>query len=186
MATAEQPQVAQRVTLNIDSAHSLVEFSVKHMMFTTVKGRFGTVRGTILIDEAELANSQVDVEIEASSIDTREPQRDGHLRSADFLDADQYPLITFRSTRVEVKGEDRADVIGDLTIHGETRTVTLDTTFNGRGVNPYNLHVAGFSATTTISRKEFGLTWNVALEAGGFLVGDEIKIAIEVQAVQAN
>lgn len=167
----------------IDPSHSLVEFSAKHMMFTTVKGRFAAVKGEIDFDPADIAKSNVAVEIDAASIDTRTEQRDNHLRSADFLHVEQYPVITFQSTRVERIDDERFNVVGDLTIHGTTRPVTLETTFNGAGKNPFGKTVAGFTAETKLNRKEFGLNWNVALETGGWLVGDTIKIAIEVQAV---
>jgi polyisoprenoid-binding protein YceI len=179
-----QPQVGTRVVWTIDPSHSLVEFGVKHMMFTTVKGRFTGVSGTITLDEENLADSQVDVTIDAASVDTRDEKRDAHLRSADFFDVEQFPTITFVSTRVEPKGDDDLTVYGDLTIHGVTRPVALAATFNGRGVNPWGAEVAGYTATTRVNRKDFGLTWNVGLEAGGVLVGDEIKIAIEVEAAR--
>ena len=173
-------------TWQIDPKHTLVEFSTKHMMVTTVKGRFAGVSGTIILDEADLSRSSVEAAIDTTTIDTREEQRDGHLRSPDFLHAEAHPLITFKSTRVTPRGEDRLDVTGDLTIRGVTREVTLETTLNGQGTSPYGAQVIGFSAETRISRKDFGLTWNVALEAGGFMVGDNIKIALEVEAVRQN
>jgi len=174
---------ASRTTWEIDPKHSLVELSVKHMMFTTVKGRFGDVKGTIVIDDSNPANSSVEAEIAAASIDTREEQRDAHLRSADFLDAETYPTITFKSRRVEgARGSDSLKVTGDLTMRGVTRDVVLDTTLNGRGKNPQGQDVAGFTAETTINRKDFGLNWNAALESGGLLVSDAVKILIEVQA----
>lgn len=171
-------------TWELDPAHTLVEFSAKHMMITTVKGRFTEVSGTIHADEKDPSRSSVEATIKAASIDTRTEQRDQHLRSADFLDVEKYPKITFKSTRVEAVDKDHFRVIGDLTIRGTTRPVTLDTTFEGRGKDPWGGERAGFSATTKIDRREFGLTWNQALEAGGVLVGNEIKISIEVQAVK--
>lgn len=168
----------------IDPAHSLVEFSAKHMMFTTIKGRFGNVKGEIDFDQNDISRSRATVEIDAASIDTRTEQRDNHLRSADFLDAEHYPALTFQSTRVERVDEERFNLVGNLTIRGTTREVTLETTFNGTGKNPFGKTVAGFTAETKLNRKEFGLNWNVALETGGWLVGDTIKITIEVQAVQ--
>jgi polyisoprenoid-binding protein YceI len=182
MATNIQQQTA--TTWTIDPSHSLVEFGVRHMMFTTVKGRFGALEGTIVEDDADPSRSSVQVTIQAASIDTRDEKRDAHLRSADFLDAENFPTLTFKSTSVEAKGTDHVLVRGDLTIRGTTRPVTLDVTRNGAGANPWGQTVAGFSAETKINRKDFGLTWNVGLEAGGVLVGDEVKIAIEIEAAR--
>lgn len=184
MATLDQLKAAPSTTWTIDPAHTTVEFAIKHMMVSTVKGHFGPARGTIVIDPADPLRSSVEVTIDASGVDTREAQRDAHLRSADFLDVEHYPHITFKSTRVEPVGEDRFRVVGDLTIRDVTRPVVLDTTFNGEGVSPWGQRVASFTATTRISRKDFGLTWNLALETGGWLVGDEVKILIETEATQ--
>ena len=184
MAVSSEPSAA--TAWQIDPAHTLVEFSVKHMMFTTVKGRFGGVSGTIVEDVTDPSRSSVDVEIDAATIDTREEKRDAHLKSPDFLHAEAHPLITFKSTRVEKAGDDRLRVTGDLTIAGSTRSVVLDTTVNGRGVTPFGTTAAGFSAETSINRKDFGLNWNVALEAGGVLVGDQIKISLEIEAVKQS
>jgi polyisoprenoid-binding protein YceI len=156
-------------------------------MFTTVKGRFTGVGGTIrCTDEADPSRSSVEAEIDASSISTDDEQRDAHLRSADFLDAESYPKITFKSARVEARSKEELRVVGELTVHGITRELTLETTFNGRGKNPWGQEVAGFSAETTINRKDFGLTWNAALESGGLLVGDKLEIRIEVQAMKQS
>jgi polyisoprenoid-binding protein YceI len=186
MTASIAPQVEKTTIWQIDPAHTLVEFAVKHMMFATVKGRFGGVHGTIVDDAAGPSRSSVEVEIDAASIDTREEKRDAHLRSPDFLDVQNHPTITFKSSRVEHAGQDRLRVVGDLTIHGTTREVVLDTTINGRGTNPFGLEVAGFTAETTINRRDFGLTWNVALEAGGVLVGDTVKILLEIEAVKQS
>lgn len=177
-------QVGTRTVWEIDPAHTLVEFSARHMMVATVKGRFTGVSGTIVADELDPARSSVEIEIDTASIDTRNEQRDGHLRSADFLDAEQYPKITFKSTRVERQAEDRLRVVGDLTVRGTASEVVLDTTINGQGLNPWGMTVAGFSAETTINRHDFGASWNVPLEAGGVLVGEKVKIVIEVEAVK--
>ncbi len=166
----------------VDPTHSAVEFAVKHMMFATVKGRFSDISGTIAVDAADLGRSSVQVTIGAASIDTHDEKRDAHLRSPEFLDAEQYPTLSFTSTRVEAMGNDRYRVTGDLTIHGITREVTLDTTFNGEGVNPWGQSVRGYSAEATINRKDFGLNWNVGLEAGGVLVGENVKLALDVEA----
>jgi polyisoprenoid-binding protein YceI len=180
MSIAEQTAVT---VWQLDPAHTQVEFSAKHMMFTTVKGHFGKISGTIRLDEQDVSGSSVEAEIDAASLDTRVEQRDTHLRSQDFLHVEQHPLITFKSTHVEQAGDDQLKVTGDLTIRGTTRAVVLDTTLTGRGKSPFGTTVAGFEAHTTINRKDFGLNWNVALEAGGVLVGDTIKITIEAEAV---
>ena len=174
-------------TWNIDASHTLVEFSAKHMMITTVKGRFAEVSGSIVVDEADPAQSSVEVEIATASIDTRSEQRDGHLRSADFLDVESFPAITFRSRRVEgvLRAGERLRVTGDLTIRGTTREVVLVAVFEGQGRDPWGGERVSFSAETRIDRRDFGLVWNAALETGGVLVSNEIRIAIEAQAVKA-
>lgn len=175
-------------TWTIDPTHTLVEFSAKHMMITTVKGRFSGVSGTLAIDEAHPERSTVDIEIHAPTIDTRADQRDQHLKSADFLDVEQYPTLSFRSRRIEgakpAEGA-RFRVIGDLTIRGVTREVTLDATYEGRGRDPWGGERLSFSATTRIDRRDYGLTWNAALETGGVLVSNEIRIEIEAQAIRS-
>ena len=173
-----------RTTWQLDPSHTTVEFAIKHMMFSAVKGRFAGARGAMVVDEADPARSTVEAEIDAASVDTREPDRDAHLRSADFFDAGRYPTLTFRSTRVDALGPGRLRVLGALTIRDVTRTVALDATINGRGVDPDGREIAGISAVATISRRDFGLTWNVALEAGGVLVGDAVTIALEIEAVR--
>lgn len=176
----------KRTTWNMDSAHSQVEFTVKHMMITKVRGRFADVAGTITLDRENPSESRVTVDIDAASIDTREEDRDAHLRSGDFLNAEEHPKLTFRSTRVEgFELEDGAafKVIGDLTIRGTTKEVELDATFEGRGQDPWGNQRVAFSADTSIDRREFGLEWNQALETGGVLVGHEVQIHLEAQAV---
>jgi polyisoprenoid-binding protein YceI len=176
-------------TWKLDPAHTTVEFAVKHMMFTTVRGRFRTVSGTIAVDERNPDRSRVEVEIEAASIDTGVADRDTHLRSADFLDVESQPRITFTSKRVEgahVKAGDRFKVTGDLTIRGKAIEVVLDASFEGAGKDPWGNEKAGFSATTEIDRREWGLTWNQALETGGLLVANTLKIEIDAQAVKAG
>ena len=172
----------QVATWQIDTAHSVLEFAVKHMMFATAKGRFGQFSGKINYDPSNLAGSSVNVEIDVTSIDTRDEKRDGHLLSADFFDAGTYPTITFTSTRVEPTSDDSFKVYGDLTIHGITREAVLNAEVTGKGKNPWGQEITGFSATTKFKRSEFGLEWNAALETGGVLVGDEVKIAIEIEA----
>ena len=186
MTTQSEAEMTTRSTWQLDPAHTLVEFSGKHMMFTTVKGHFKRVRGTILLDEADPSLSSVEVEIETPSLYSGVEYRDNHLKSADFLDIERHPTITFKSTRVELVGSDRAKVIGELTIRGITREVVLDTELSGRGKDPRGREVISFDARTQINRKDFGLTWNVALETGGFLVGDIIKIELAVEAIKQS
>ena len=169
----------------IDGSHSLAEFSVKHMMVTTVKGSFQKISGNIVWDEANPAASSVEATIETSSITTRDEKRDGHLVSGDFFEVEKYPTITFKSTKVEAKRADDFKVTGDLTIRGVTKEVTLDVEYNGSGKNPWGMTVAGFTAKTSINRKDFGLNWNVALETGGVLVSDKINVTLEIEAVAA-
>ena len=183
MTTATIEIQPQTTTWQIDPSHTLVELAAKHMMFTTVKGRFTDVKGTIVEQEDDPTQSSVQAEIDAATITTGDEQRDAHLKSADFLDVENHPTITFRSTRIEGTRE-RFRVIGDLTIRGATREVVLEAELAGQGTNPYDKEVAGFTATGQINRKDFGLNWNVALEAGGWLVSDTIKINLDVQAVR--
>jgi polyisoprenoid-binding protein YceI len=173
-----------RTTWTIDPAHSTIEFVAKHMMITTVKGRFAEFEGTVVADEDNVANSTVDVTMRAASLDTRSEQRDAHLRSPDFLDVESYPEVTFRSTRIDGT-KDEFQLTGDLTIRGTTRPITLDVTFEGEGKDPWGGTRASFSAKGKFDRRDFGLTWNVALETGGILVSNEVKINIEAQVVQA-
>jgi polyisoprenoid-binding protein YceI len=186
MAASEQ--AARTTTWTIDPTHTLVEFSARHMMITTVKGRFGDVAGTIIIDDAAPGASRVEVTIDAAAIDTRTKQRDAHLRSADFLDVENHPSVTFRSTAVRgscAQAGDRLELEGELTIRGVTKPVVLDVTFEGTGRDPWGGERASFTATASIDRRDFGLTWNQALEAGGLLVSNEIRLSFDVQAVQA-
>jgi polyisoprenoid-binding protein YceI len=154
------------------------------MMITNVRGQFDQVTGTVEFNPERPAESTVEVRIDAASINTREPQRDGHLISSDFLDVENYPEITFKSSKIEVIDQTSGRLTGDLTIRGVTRPVTLDVEYSGTSRSPWGTNVAGFTATTNISRKDWGLTWNVALETGGVLVGDLIKITIEIELVQ--
>ena len=171
-----------RTTWKLDPAHTTVEFIAKHMMITTVKGRFAEFEGTIVADEQNLADSDVSVTLKTASIDTRSDQRDAHLRSPDFLDVENFPEVTFRSTGV-VGTKDQFRLTGDLTIRGTTRPITLDVTFEGTGKDPWGGTRSAFSASGKFDRRDFGLTWNVALEAGGILVSNDVKIQIEAQAV---
>jgi polyisoprenoid-binding protein YceI len=168
----------------IDPSHSEIQFSVRHMMISKVRGRFSTFTGTIDFNEAEPTKSSVDVQIDAASIDTRDERRDGHLKSPDFLDVAQFPQLTFKSTRVEAVDATHGRIIGDLTIQAVTREVVLETTYEGQAKSPWGTTSAGFNAQTTINRRDFGLTWNQALETGGILVGDEVTINIDLEVVK--
>jgi polyisoprenoid-binding protein YceI len=168
----------------IDGAHSVAEFAVKHMMVSTVKGRFHTIRGDIQIDEANPSISRVEAEIETASVDTGQEQRDAHLRSDDFFGSEQFPLMTFQSTRVERVDDDAWKVYGDLTIRDTTRPVVLDTEFEGQIRDAFGNQRAAFTATTAINRKDFGLNWNGVLEAGGVVVQDKVKITLHIAALQ--
>jgi polyisoprenoid-binding protein YceI len=183
MSTATAAPTA--TTWKIDPSHSHVEFSVRHMMITNVKGRFSGVEGTVRLDESNPSFADVDVRIDVSTIDTREPQRDTHLRSADFFDVDKFPHITFASKRPLSRNGSEFKLVGDLTMHGVTREVVLDVTEEGRGKDPWGGDRIGFSATTKVKRSEFGLTWNQALETGGMLVSDDVKILLELELVKA-
>jgi polyisoprenoid-binding protein YceI len=180
--------MAERIW-KIDPAHSSVGFSVKHMMFTTVRGRFRDVEGTVRADEERPERSSVEVEIRAASIDTGVPDRDAHLRSADFFDVERHPTITFRSRRVEGASalpEGRFRIVGELTMLGIPREVVLDAVFEGRGTDPWGKTRAGARATAEIDRRDWGLTWNRTLDAGGILVGNTLRLEIEIQAVEAG
>lgn len=169
----------------LDASHSEVGFGIRHMMISTVKGSFSEVQGTIHLNEDDFQSSTVHVDIQVASISTGNADRDNHLKAADFFDVDAFPLITFRSTGVEGEPGD-FKVKGTLEIRGESRDVVLAGRELGRGTDPWGNPRVAFQADTTISRKEFGLTWNQALETGGVLVGDEVRISLEVQAVPAS
>lgn len=171
---------------NIDPTHSAVEFAVRHMMIATVRGRFSDVTGFVEMNEKDATLSKVDVTIQAASIDTRQEQRDAHLRSADFFHAEQFPTLHFVGK--QIKGNVNGDftLTGDLTIRGTTREIKLDVTKEGQVNDPWGNLRAGFTAKGKISRADFGLTWNQVLEAGGVAVGDEIKISIDVELVRAS
>jgi polyisoprenoid-binding protein YceI len=185
MSTLATPQTST-TTWNIDPVHSIAEFKVKHMMISNVKGQFPKVTGKLTLDESYLGKSQVEATIEAASIETRDPQRDAHLKSADFLDVEKFPALSFKSTGIRQIRDGELAVEGSLTIHGVTRKVV----FSVEGPTPPakdpwgNTRVA-VSATTKINRKDFGLTWNTALETGGILVGDEVTITLDIQFVKA-
>ena len=168
----------------IDQGHSEISFSAKHLMISTVRGRFNSYSGTVEADEQNPTAATVNVQIDASSLVTGDEKRDGHLRSPDFLDVEQFPHITFTSTRVEQVDGSNGKLIGDLTIRDVTKEVVLNLEYAGQAKTPWGTTSAGFSATTKISRKDWNLNWNVALETGGWLVGDQITISIELELVK--
>jgi polyisoprenoid-binding protein YceI len=185
MSALATPQTAA-TTWNIDPAHTVAEFKVKHMMISNVKGQFAKVTGVLTLDESDLTNSRVDALIEAASIETRDAQRDTHLKSADFFDVENFPTLSFKSTRISLVRDGELAVEGDLTIRGVTRKVL----FSVEGPtpptkDPWGNTRVGTSGTTKINRKDFGLTWNAALETGGILVGDEITITLDAEFVKA-
>ena len=171
---------------NVDVSHTNVGFQVKHMMVSKVRGNFTDFSGTIEGNPEDLATAKVDFEVKLDSINTSNENRDNHLRSADFFEVEKYPKMTFTSTDIKEKGNNEYDLVGDLTIKGVTKEVSFDTVFEGKGVYPNGNEVVGFTANGKIDRKEFGLTWNQALETGGFVVGDNIDISIEVEANPAK
>ena len=168
----------------IDPAHSQLLFTVRHLMVTNVRGEFDKFGGTVEFDEQHPERSTVDVQIDAASINTKAADRDNHLRSADFLDAANYPTLHFVSKRIVVTDANHGKLTGDLTIRGVTKEVTLDVEYTGSARTPYGTTNAGFNARTKINRKDWNLTWNVALETGGMLVGDELNVSIELELVK--
>ena len=176
-------QVPEPGTYTLDKGHTTIEFVGRHLMITKVRGRFTDFSGRIVVGEAP-DDSSVEVTINAASVDSSDEKRDGHLRSPDFLDVENYPTITFRSTKVEISGDGTAKVTGDLTVKDVTRPVTLDVEFDGAQTDPWGGQRLGFSAHTDIDREDWGLTWNVALETGGVLVSRKIRLELNVQAVK--
>lgn len=168
----------------IDTSHSDIQFSVRHMMISKVRGRFENFSGTVNFDESNPTNTTVEIAVDLNSINTRDEKRDGHLRSADFFDVENYPTMTFVSKKVEQTDEFNGRLIGDLTIRGVTHEVALDVQYSGTAKSPWGTVSAGFSAKGKVNRKEFGLNWNAALETGGVLVGEDVEIAIELEIVK--
>lgn len=168
----------------IDPAHTRVNFIAKHMMIANVYGQFDKVTGTVEFNEEEPTRSKVDVTIEAASLLTREEKRDAHLKSPDFFDVEKYPYLYFKSKRAEKIDETRGRLIGDLTIKDATREIVLEVEYNGMAKAPWGTTSAGFTASTKVNRKDWGLTWNVALETGGWLVGDDIRLNIEAEIIK--
>lgn len=175
-ATATTPR-----TFAIDLGHSEAAFEVRHLI-TKVRGRFTAFDGTITFDAGSPASSSVAFTIQARSIDTSQAQRDEHLRSADFFDVEKFPVLTFTSTAVAARGGDRYDVTGELTIRDVTKTITLPVTYLGAAKDPWGNDKVAFETEITLNRKDYGLNWNAALETGGFLVGDDVKVSLSIQA----
>ena len=183
--SANAPE-ATTTTWNIDPAHTTAEFKVRHMMITNVRGHFSGITGVLTLDEQDVTKSHVETSIEAASINTREADRDTHLKSADFLDVEKFPTLTFTSTNITRTREGELEVEGDLTIRGVTRKVVFAVEGpTPPGKDPWGNTRIGWTATTKINRKDFGLNWNAALETGGILVGDEVTLTLDVQAVKA-
>ena len=181
------PSVANAATWNLDPAHTSVHFGVRHMMVSTVRGSFRTVRGVANIDESDPTKSSVEATIDAASIDTREPKRDDHLRAADFLDVAKYPAITFKSKSITAAGPGAFKVTGDLTIRGVTKEIVLDVEGSPQPLkDPFGNIRLGGVAHTKISRQDFGITWNKALDAGGVVIGDTVDITIDVELTKAT
>jgi polyisoprenoid-binding protein YceI len=177
-------QATTKSTWALDTAHTSVQFSAKHMMISTVRGHFGEVTGELQLDEKDFTKSTVDAKIDLAGLTTRDEKRDAHLHSGDFFDTVTYPTATFKSTRIEKTGDNSYKVTGDLTIRDITKEIVLDADFEGFNTSPWGSQVLAFTANTKINRKDFNLNWNVALEAGGVLVGDNIKIEIDVEAIK--
>ena len=186
MPNAATPVETATSTWKIDPAHSVAEFKVKHMMISNVKGQFAKLSGALFFDESDLANSRVEVSIEAASIHTGDDQRDAHLKSPDFFDVEKFPALTFKSKGVRIVRDGELSVNGDLSIHGVTRPVSFAVEGpTPPGKDPWGNTRIAISATTKINRKDFGLTWNAALETGGILVGEEVTITLDTQFVKA-
>jgi len=170
----------------LDASHSSVDFSVRHMMIANVKGTFNSYNATIEADPTDLTTANIEFTVETSSVDTRNKDRDAHLVSADFFDVENHPTMSFRSTNIEKTDDGEYNVTGDLTLRGVTKPETFAVTFEGQGKDPWGNEKVGFSAEGTISRSEYGLVWNAALETGGVLVADKIKISLQLQAAKAE
>ncbi len=170
----------------IDTAHTNINFTVSHMVISEVTGTFKEFQGTVTASKEDFSDAQIEVTINAKSINTENNDRDNHLRSADFFDTENHPVLTFKSTAVENKGNGKLSISGDLTMRGVTKSVVLESKYKGQMVNPWGQIVAAFKGSTTLNRKEWGLMWNAALEAGGFLVGEEIELTLNIELNQAK
>jgi polyisoprenoid-binding protein YceI len=186
MTVQTSPEIGQLTgAWDLDPAHTVISFAARHAMVATVRGRFREFTGVLQLDAQSHANSSAEVTIQTASVDSGVQQRDEHLRGDDFLDVKQYPTMTFKSTRAELNG-DEYTLYGDLTIKDVTKPVELDVEYNGTATDPYGNLRAGFDGRTTINRKDWGLGWNVALEAGGILIGEKIKIELDVSAIKRS
>lgn len=183
-ASGTDAQAGKQTTWTIDPAHTHAGFAIKHLMIATVRGQFTDVKGTVVASESDPTSAKAEITIGTASITTGDGKRDTHLRSPDFFDVERFPAITFRSKRIEQKSGDSFRVVGDLTIRDVTREVAVDVELTGRAKDPWGNERAAFEASTRINRGDYGLTWNAALEAGGVLVGDEVKISIEAELVK--
>jgi len=191
MTTASTQPSTQTSTWNIDPVHSLAEFKVRHMMIANVKGHFSKLSGVLTLDESDVTDSKVEASVDVASIDTRDPDRDAHLKSPDFLDVERFPHITFRGSRVRLRGPTEAVVIGDLTIRGITRPIELQVQYLGQWKTPWWADGmdkgpktrAGFLATTQFNRHDFGVSWNSALDQGGLVVGDDVAVTVDAEAI---
>jgi polyisoprenoid-binding protein YceI len=184
-AVLSLPAIAGTTTWKVDPAHSAAQFGVTHLMLSTVRGEFHNVNGTIVVDDKDITKSTVDVTIDATTLDTREPARDKDVKSANFLDIEKFPTLTFKSTKVEQAGAGKLKVSGDLTIHGVTKSVVLDVDGPKPAIkDPWGLQRSAVSATTKINRKDFGVSWNKTMDNGGAIVGDELNITLDVEMIQ--
>lgn len=182
----QQTETKNATVWDADVTHSSAEFAVRHMMIATVRGTLNIKSATVTLDEANPDNSRIEAELDAASVNTGTADRDNHLRSADFFDAEKFPTLKFVSTRFTPKGDDEYEVEGNLTIRDVTKPVVLHVEKGGEGKDPWGKWRAGVTATTTIDRTQWGLTWNMALEAGGILVADKVKITLDVQVVRRD
>jgi len=183
-AVVSLPAFAGTTTYQIDPQHSSAQFAVTHLMISTVRGEFHGVTGTIIVDDSDIAKSSVNVTIDATTVDTREPDRDKHLKSSDFFDVGNYPAIIFRSTKVESAGAGKLKVTGDLTIRGVTRQVVLNVTAPRNPIkDPWGLQRSAVSGSTKINRQDFGVAWNKTLDAGGVVVSDDVEISLDVEMI---
>jgi polyisoprenoid-binding protein YceI len=169
----------------VDASHSSIDFSVKHMMIAKVKGSFESFEASIEADPADLTTANIEFKVDLNSVNTKNADRDNHLRSADFFDVENHPSMTFKSNSIVKTDDGEYDVTGDLTLHGVTKTETFKVVFEGQGKDPWGNEKAGFSATGSLNRSDYGLVWNAALETGGVLVGDQVKISLEIEAQKA-
>ncbi len=186
MSAVATPEVTATSTWNIDPIHSHAQFKVKHMMISNVKGEFTAVTGKLELNDADITKSRIEASVDATTINTRDAQRDAHLKSADFFDVEKFPTLTFKSTRISKRGDGELSVSGDLSIHGVTRNVEFEVEgLSAPMKDPWGNTRIGLSTTTRINRKDFGLTWNATLETGGILVGDDVTLTLDVQFVKA-